>query len=1018
MVDENFREKMGLGYASLLIPFRDCFFDGKGRFATWGSAPASHFVQMLPAIALAFNIERVIYFCWTLSYDSNGPRRRVDFRLISTCHRECETMRSGRVVIRIAVALGFVWILLSSICHAQPFADGDQVEVVIKNNNQRLTYIYRGETDSEYTFEISGTNLSSAVKKSSVASIKKVNAVADSTEDSSPDSTASTSNDSQNDLRKANQSCTSGLYGESINSIVSFLQKNPQVSTLSAQDKTLVLQTAKDAFTNLIGELGKKTAGATTQEQTTTIGSDVKNRIDQLNGKELRGLAQAENGFQRSLYLGSLIKIQSDIYFVTMNLIRGSSDPDNTKSQKIRTMYAELTNTASAFETEEGLKPIDNASFLRTRAAFMAYLNPTNNQMARADLQKAKAAAGGSPELMAQIDQIDKDIMAGTLRLVPQVTQSTPPTETGGGGGGDTSIFSSGDPQKIAERIWLDYLSPAWAWAQTNPTILILLGVVFLLWYIPVFINKRQIASGDIVASMYKNWVVRLGVIGYIVYLASRPKPERVAKDPSEKKEKKSLFGKQASKSKASNISCPFCKKPIDLIDDYESQKFDECPHCRSAIEPLFEPENYLQHLIEQLNVAAGKKKKKQGADMANSQVMSNLLTGMFKLAVHRRATDIHIERDEQGALVRFRVDGMLVDAMKMPASIGVAFLSSIKVQCDLDITNHMTPQDGRYQVDVDGTTFDIRVNCSPSHKGEILFMRLLDKQRILIKPKELGFEGNYLQAFVEAITKPHGLVLVTGPTGSGKSTTLYVALNQINTGERNILTIEDPVEYQLDGLKQMQVNPEKNFTFATGLRSILRQDPDVIMVGEIRDEETAAMAIDASVTGHLVFSTLHTMDTSSAISRLQDLNVSPKRYATALEVIIAQRLVRVICANCKQPHMPEDAILERLGILRYKHTIKFMAGTGCAICNFTSYYGRRAILEMLRPDEELRELMEKGSGPQVLREHARRKGMKLLREDGIMKVVAGQTTVDEVLRATDEIRKRVDTTNQAANAS
>jgi general secretion pathway protein E len=467
------------------------------------------------------------------------------------------------------------------------------------------------------------------------------------------------------------------------------------------------------------------------------------------------------------------------------------------------------------------------------------------------------------------------------------------------------------------------------------------------------------------------------------------------------------LGRKKKAAQKTSNISCPFCKKPVDLIDDYQTLKFDECPHCHGSIDPLFEPENYLQILIDHLVEATKKRRKKQLSDMAGSQAMAALLRAMYQIAVHRRATDIHIERDENGGEVRFRIDGMLADAMKLPAPVALAFLSSIKVQANLDITNHTTPQDGRYQMEVEGTELDIRISCSPSSQGEILFMRLLDKQRVLIKPAVLGFEGKNLEYFEEAIRKPHGLILVTGPTGSGKSTTLYVALHQINTGERNILTIEDPVEYQMEGLKQMQVNPDRNFSFATGLRSILRQDPDVIMVGEIRDSETANMAIDAAVTGHLVFSTLHTMDTASTISRLADLGVAPKRYASALEIIIAQRLVRLICPHCKQPHVPDDAQLERLDILKWKNSIKFMAGTGCQTCNFTGYYGRRAILEILKPDEDLRELMERDTSPQAIREAAQRsKKMRLLRQDGVLRIVAGQTTVEEVLRATEDVRR------------
>ena len=570
----------------------------------------------------------------------------------------------------------------------------------------------------------------------------------------------------------------------------------------------------------------------------------------------------------------------------------------------------------------------------------------------------------------------------------------------------------------MGKKYWRDYGQRLLdlAGEGDNPSILIgLAAAVVVFWWLPRFLIKRQIARGNLRASMHQRRVKWFGLAWYLVYLAGglsgRKKRDvsvlATAEPPKPRKTKarKALSKKVSPKS--GRKACPECNLAIDRLVDYaQNLEFGKCPHCGAVIEPCITFEAYISSLVEEMAEEVErrkrKKKKRSEEDITASKGMNDLLHAMYAMAVRYRATDIHIERDAGGAKVHFRVDGMLSEAFRTPAILAPALLSSIKVQANLDITNHMTPQDGRYQIEVDGIEFDMRINCAPtSSQGEILFSRLLDKRTIQIKPHALGFEGRNLEYFEAAISKPHGLILVTGPTGSGKSTTLYVAMTQINTGERNIVTIEDPVEYQLPGLKQMQVNPDKNFSFATGLRSILRQDPDVILVGEIRDHETANMAIDAAATGQLVFTTLHTMDTATAVSRLNDLGVSSKRYASALEIIIAQRLIRLICNGCKQQSAPTDEELQRLSILKYRNTIKFMAGIGCHACNFSGYFGRRAILEVLKPDEEMRGLLEIETRAQVLRDHARRKGMRLLREEGILKAIAGKTTIEEVIRTT-----------------
>ncbi|NQU43496.1 type II/IV secretion system protein [bacterium] len=554
----------------------------------------------------------------------------------------------------------------------------------------------------------------------------------------------------------------------------------------------------------------------------------------------------------------------------------------------------------------------------------------------------------------------------------------------------------------------LDFLADFW------PHLGIVALILFVGWEVPIFAIHQQAKADDKLAWLHQTRVEKWGLVGYLGYWRIRWR-HRKGEESSAFFESESLkpknpgrrkTGSLLSRKKSSEAACPSCSNALDNLGDYEADlRFNRCPHCGTEIEPRFSFSVYIGEVERELSEAAGKGKRKRrrsSDDLAESQVMSRLLRGMYHMACHYRATDIHIERTEHGASVQFRVDGMLGDAFEVPRSLAAPFLSSIKVQAALDITNHTTPQDGRYQMKIGATNYDVRINCAPTtSSGEILFMRLLDKRNVELKPADLGFQGKNLEYFEEAIRRPHGLILVTGPTGSGKSTTLYVALNQINTGERNIVTIEDPVEYQIPGLKQMQVMPEKKFTFATGLRSMLRQDPDVIMVGEIRDQETANMAVDAASTGHLVFTTLHTMDTTGAISRLNDLGVPSKRYSSALELIAAQRLVRVVCADCKQPYQPSEEELTRLGVTRIKKTIQFVRGQGCPTCNYTGYYGRRVILEMLRPAEEMRSLLEHETRPQVLKDYARRNGMRTLREEGILAAVAGKTTIEEIIRTT-----------------
>jgi type II secretory ATPase GspE/PulE/Tfp pilus assembly ATPase PilB-like protein len=341
----------------------------------------------------------------------------------------------------------------------------------------------------------------------------------------------------------------------------------------------------------------------------------------------------------------------------------------------------------------------------------------------------------------------------------------------------------------------------------------------------------------------------------------------------------------------------------------------------------------------------------------------------------------------------------MLHDLTILPKSLANSVVSAVKVMSNLNITERRAPQDGKTNLWVDKADVDIRVVSSPAATGEKVSMRLLDSRMIFVDSTKLGVEGENLERFERAIRKPHGLILMTGPAGSGKTTTIYVALNTINTGEKNIITIEDPIEYQIKGINQMQVNPAANFTFATGLRSILRQDPDVILVGEIRDKETAEVAVEAAVTGHLIFTTLHTIDTASAFTRLLDLGAEASRFAAAIVAVIAQRLLRLNCTECKKAYKPKKEILEQLGFPPTSKDFTFMHGTGCESCFHTGFRGRVGIFEIFVPDESMKEILETNVTSSVIRELARKKGMRTLREEGIKKVVQGQTTPEEVLR-------------------
>ena len=368
--------------------------------------------------------------------------------------------------------------------------------------------------------------------------------------------------------------------------------------------------------------------------------------------------------------------------------------------------------------------------------------------------------------------------------------------------------------------------------------------------------------------------------------------------------------------------------------------------------------------------------------------------------AAQQKASDIHIQPYEDRLVVRLRIDGVLFDVFDLPKGVQDEVVSRIKVMGRMNIAEKRLPQDGRASVQVGDRVIDLRLSTVPASHGERVVIRLLDKSARLYTLGELGMDARTLERFRHVIGVEHGLVLVTGPTGSGKTTTLYASLGQINSTERNIITLEDPIEYQLDGISQIQIATKKGMTFASGLRSVLRQDPDIVMVGEIRDHETAVMAIQSALTGHLVFSTLHTNDAASAVTRLLDLGIEPYLVSSSLVGVLAQRLVRRVCTHCARPYVPDPAELKTL---RYEPTAEqragFRKGEGCDACRDTGYHGRTGCFELLTVDDCIRRLVQSNATASEINTAAKRGGMHSLCEDGLTKVAAGHTTLEEVMR-------------------
>ncbi|HBM96290.1 TPA: type II secretion system protein GspE [bacterium UBP9_UBA11836] len=386
--------------------------------------------------------------------------------------------------------------------------------------------------------------------------------------------------------------------------------------------------------------------------------------------------------------------------------------------------------------------------------------------------------------------------------------------------------------------------------------------------------------------------------------------------------------------------------------------------------------------------------------EMVDEAPIVRVVNLIISQAISDKASDIHIEPEARNVKVRYRVDGVLHDVMSPPKHIQAPMVSRIKIMANMDIAERRIPQDGKIHLRHDGREFDLRVSTVPCIHGEKVVMRILDRGSVMLGLNKLGFSDINQRMFEDVVEKPYGMILVTGPTGSGKSTTLYSCLNKLNTGLTNILTIEDPVEYQLPGINQVQVNNKADLTFASALRAFLRQDPDIIMVGEIRDTETARIAVEAALTGHLVLSTLHTNDASGAISRLVEMGVEPFLVASSVIGVLGQRLARTICPNCKEPYEPTPEAVRRFGLSMYSDTtINFYRGRGCDNCKMTGYRGRTGIHEILTITDRVRALILHRSSTAEIKQAAIEEGMRTMQDDALAKVLSGVTSMEESLR-------------------
>jgi type IV pilus assembly protein PilB len=451
----------------------------------------------------------------------------------------------------------------------------------------------------------------------------------------------------------------------------------------------------------------------------------------------------------------------------------------------------------------------------------------------------------------------------------------------------------------------------------------------------------------------------------------------------------------------------------VAMANPFELSSLDQLQFMtRLYIDARYAPESKIMEAIEKYYGARARgavqpeeKEEKEsytgaqeGEETVGPQVI-RLVDALISRAIREEATDIHIEPEEKNVKSRFRIDGILYSRPNISKALQPAVITRIKIMGNIDISESRLPQDGRISFPLEGRSYDLRVSTFPTIYGEKIVLRILDKERMLVGLEQLGFPQSALATFKKSVQRPNGIILVTGPTGSGKTTTLYSTLAFVNTIEKNTMTLEDPVEYEISDINQSQINPKAGLTFASGLRAVLRQDPDIILVGEMRDAETVDVAIRAALTGHLVFSTLHTNDAVGAIPRLLDMEVNPSLMASTFIAVVGQRLVRKICPHCKEITMPEDSLLQLVGLNREKQEKTFYRGKGCMRCFQTGYRGRIGIFELLAVSPAVAQMITQRSSSQAILKKAREEGMTTMMEDGIQKAAQGVTTLDEVIR-------------------
>ncbi|MDX2177158.1 MAG: GspE/PulE family protein [Candidatus Sumerlaeia bacterium] len=540
---------------------------------------------------------------------------------------------------------------------------------------------------------------------------------------------------------------------------------------------------------------------------------------------------------------------------------------------------------------------------------------------------------------------------------------------------------ASGSGAKLLKAAGVD-LSPEDAEAAVRIG-LIASAVILVVWLLPWVFLRFFEYQGNIYAANRRQQVWSRGPFAVLLFMRdSAPKRQPTP-----------------------DHACPHCSGSLDNPENYPDLNFAKCPNCGQPVQPVHTLDGYLRQISDNLRVEAERVERGAMAiqDFVKTNRMERLIQTVLADSIRRRASDLHLEPEERGLKVRQRVDGIMLERLVLPRALSNSVVSAFKARANMDVADRLRPQDGSFTHLLDDAKIDMRVASSPSANGEKLTIRFLDVRSIQTDPRKLGMTASQRDAFERSTSSPHGLVLVTGPTGSGKTTTLYVALQRLRDQDKNIISIEDPIEFRLSGINQIQVNPQAGLTFASGLRSILRQDPDVIMIGEIRDKETAEIAIEAATTGHLVFSTLHTIDSAAAMARLMEFQISARRFADSLNLIASQRLCRLVCPDCRKMKAPTADEIAAVGLSDVADVPSVVPyPVGCSLCNNSGYFGRTGLFEMLIATDDVRSALEHGNMSTVeIRNLAVQHGMLTIRQHGHELLRKGLTTIEELVRVT-----------------